>query len=131
MADLADLTYAECRAALETVPVGRVAVCTRDGPEIVPVNYTLLDESVVFRTSPFSMLAANVPDALVAFEVDHLDEASHRGWSVLARGRAHVIEDPEELQRVQRLAPPSPWAPGSRNLYVRLPWKALTGRRVG
>lgn len=131
MAELVDLSYAECRAALERAPVGRVAVCTPDGPHVIPANYTILDESIIFRTSPFSLLATYGRGRVVAFEVDHLEPDRQRGWSVLARGRAHVVDDHAELSRIRQRARPSPWAGGSRELHLQLVWTTLTGRRVG
>lgn len=131
MGDFRDLTYAECRAVLERGVVGRVGICTPDGPYIIPVNYTVLDEAIAFRTSPFSLLASHARAAVVAFEVDHLEPERFLGWSVLARGRAEVVDDPHRVDRIRRLAPPVPWASGSRNLYFQVVWTTLTGRQVG
>ena len=41
------------------------------------------------------------------------------------------VDDPDEVQRIRREWEPRPWAPGSRNLYVMLPWRELTGIRLG
>ena len=131
MGDIRDLSYAECRGVLERGTVGRVGICTRDGPYIIPVNYTVLDEAIAFRTSPFSLLASHARGAVVAFEVEHLETDRLLGWSVLARGRAEVVDDPRHVDRIRRLAQPIPWAGGSRNLYVEIIWTTLTGRQVG
>lgn len=131
MGEFRDLSYAECRVVLKGGLVGRVGVCTPEGPHIIPVNYTVLDEAIAFRTSASSLLASHVGGALVAFEVDHLEPDRHLGWSVLARGTAEIIDDPRRLERIRRLAPPAPWAEGPRDLYVRIIWTALTGRQVG
>lgn len=131
MGEFRDLSYAECRAVLELGEVGRVGFCTPDGPYIIPVNYTVLDEAIAFRTSPLSVLASQARGAVVAFEVDHLDPERQSGWSVLARGRPEVVDDPRDVDRIRRLAQPVPWASGSRNLYLRVVWKTLTGRQVG
>jgi hypothetical protein len=50
---------------------------------------------------------------------------------VVARGRADVVSDPEELNRIRRICAPLPWADGARNLYFRLDWKELSGRTLG
>lgn len=131
MGEFRDLSYAECRAVLERGTVGRVGICTPDGPYIIPVNYTVLDEAIVVRTGPFSLLASQARGAVVAFEVDHLDPEGHLGWSVLARGKVEVVDDPRHVERIRRLAEPVPWASGSRNLYLWIVWKTLTGRQVG
>jgi len=131
MAELRELSYAECRALLVRQRAGRVAVSTPDGPHIIPLNYSVVDESIVFRTTPFSVLATYARNAKLAFEVDHFDDEHQIGWSVVARGRADVVVDPEELQRIRRVCAPLPWADGTRNLFFRLDWKELSGRAVG
>ena len=131
MAELRELGYAECRALLVRQRAGRVAVSTPDGPHIIPLNYSVVDESIVFRTTPFSVLATYGRNAKLAFEVDHFRDEHRLGWSVVARGRADVVNDPEALNRIRKVCAPLPWADGSRNLYFRLPWKELSGRTLG
>ena len=69
----AELSYAKCRDLLGSGVIGRVAVCTPDGPRIFPVNYSVVSEAVVFRTSPTGVVATHDWNAKVAFEVDHVD----------------------------------------------------------
>lgn len=131
MAELRELSYAECRGLLVRQRAGRVAVATPDGPHIIPLNYSVVDESIIFRTTPFSILATYARNAKLAFEVDHFDEDHSLGWSVVARGRADVVSDPEEINRIRKVCAPLPWADGARNLYFRLDWKELSGRALG
>jgi nitroimidazol reductase NimA-like FMN-containing flavoprotein (pyridoxamine 5'-phosphate oxidase superfamily) len=131
MAELRELTYAECRALLVREQAGRVAIATPDGPHIIPLNYSVVDESIIFRTTPFSLLATYARNAKLAFEVDHFHNEHQLGWSVVARGRADVITDNDELARVRKIWAPRPWADGARNLYFRLEWTELTGRSLG
>jgi uncharacterized protein len=131
MAELRELSYAECRALLVRQSAGRVAVATPDGPHIIPLNYSVVDESIIFRTSPFSVLATYGRNTKLAFEVDHFRDELQLGWSVVARGRADVVSDPTELARIQKVCAPLPWADGTRNLFFRLDWKELSGRTVG
>jgi nitroimidazol reductase NimA-like FMN-containing flavoprotein (pyridoxamine 5'-phosphate oxidase superfamily) len=105
-------------------------MATPVGPRIVPVNYSVRGDSIVFRTAPYSELSTYGWDTELAFEVDELDRETHQGWSVVAVGRAHVEDDPDEVQRIRREWRQQ-WAPGSRNLYVKLAWRALTGVRLG
>ena len=125
------LTTTECRDLLATQEVGRVGICTPQGPQILPVNYTVDGASLVFRTAPYGVLGRHAWNSAIAFEVDHIDETTRSGWSVVAAGRGEMIEDAEELGVVRAFRNPQPWAPGSRLLYVRLVWSSLTGRRVG
>jgi nitroimidazol reductase NimA-like FMN-containing flavoprotein (pyridoxamine 5'-phosphate oxidase superfamily) len=131
MAELRELSYAECRGLLVRQQAGRVAVSTPDGPHIIPLNYSVVDESIVFRTTPFSVLATYGRNAKLAFEVDHFRDEQQLGWSVVVRGRADVVTDPEELAHIRQICPPFPWVEGSRNLHFRLPFQELTGRTVG
>jgi uncharacterized protein len=131
MAELRELSYAECRALLVRQQAGRVAVATPDGPHIIPLNYSVVDESIVFRTTPFSVLATYGRNAKLAFEVDYFHDERRLGWSVVARGRADVVTDPDELARIRKVCAPLPWADGARNLFFRLDWKELSGRTLG
>lgn len=126
-----ELLYAECHELLSGGVFGRVAVCTPEGPRILPVNYSVVGESIVFRTSAYGVVATHGWNLPIAFEVDHVDYADHRGWSVVATGPARRVEDPAEVSLIQRTWDPHPWAGGSRPLYVRLAWEELTGRRLG
>ena len=128
---MSELSAAECRDLLETREVGRVALCTPRGPSIMPVNYVLDGESVVFRTAPYGVLGQHASNGRIAFEVDHLDPDTRSGWSVVATGPGELVEDLDELSMIRMFGNPEPWAPGSRLLYIRLAWDELTGRRVG
>lgn len=125
-----DLSYAKCRELLAAGLVGRVGLCTSEGPVILPVNYAVVGEAVVLRTTADGLIARHAP-AGFAFEVDHVDYGDQVGWSVLATGRAEILEDPVVLAQVARTWEPRPWAAGKRDLHLRLAWTSLTGRRLG
>ena len=126
-----ELSTLECRDLLGTQEVGRVAVCTPQGPQIMPVNYVVDGASLIFRTSPYGVLGRHAWNSQIAFQIDHVDTETRSGWSVLATGSGEMIEDAEELAVVRAFRNPQPWASGSRLLYVRLAWDELTGRRIG
>ncbi|MGX1372666.1 nitroimidazol reductase NimA-like FMN-containing flavoprotein (pyridoxamine 5'-phosphate oxidase superfamily) [Streptomyces canus] len=127
---LRDLGPDECRALLSTHGVGRVAVSAPDGrPAIVPVNYEVVDDAIVFRTAPDSLPAAAVATE-VAFEVDHVDEALSQGWSVLAVGPASAVTEPEAVRGLEERAHSTPWAGGERETWVSIRPTSLTGRRI-
>ena len=125
-----DLTVEECRELLRGGVVGRIALSTPVGPRIVPVNYSVYDDAIVFRTSPYSELGTHGPGREAAFEIDHLDYEHHQGWSVVAFGRLETM-DPEEVDELVRIRDPRPWAGGSRHHYLRLTWRDISGRRIG
>ncbi len=126
---LTDLSQDECGALLSTHGVGRIAWTTPEGPAAFPVNYEVMEGAVFFRTAPGSAPATAVGNE-VAFEVDHVDEAMSRGWSVLAVGRAEAVEDPEAVGRLEERAHTRPWAGGPRTLWVKVLPARLTGRRI-
>jgi nitroimidazol reductase NimA-like FMN-containing flavoprotein (pyridoxamine 5'-phosphate oxidase superfamily) len=107
--------------------VGRVVFTTDHGPEALPVNYTVVGESVVFRTAPDTPLAA-VVDTDVGFEVDRLDEAFSEGWSVLVSGPAKRVREPAVIWRLADVV--EPWAGGDRNVFIRIDPHRVTGRRI-
>jgi len=124
------LTAAECEELLRTSEVGRVAVCSPDGPHIVPVNYKVDDGTLVFRTSPYSVVGTHARDAVIALEIDDVDVEHEAGWSVVARGRAVAVTDPDEVAAIRTAWGSPPWAAGTRTLYLRIGRPELTGRRL-
>jgi nitroimidazol reductase NimA-like FMN-containing flavoprotein (pyridoxamine 5'-phosphate oxidase superfamily) len=126
-----DLSAEECRELLSAGLVGRVAVCTPLGPHIVPVNYAVVDDAVVLRTSPYSILGSHARGTILAVEIDQFDYESQKGWSVMARGRAEAVTGAEDLNHIRNVCDPQAWAAGQRNLYLRIRWSELTGRRLG
>jgi transcriptional regulator with XRE-family HTH domain len=127
---LEDLGPDECRALLSTHGVGRIAVSSPDGrPAVLPVNYEVVRETIAFRTAPDSLPAAAVGTE-VAFEVDHVDDALSRGWSVLAVGPASVVTEPDAVRGLTERAHTTPWPGGEREMWVSIRPTTLTGRRI-
>ena len=124
----------ECLRLLGTRSLGRVAVTSGALPMIFPVNYALdpARDSVVLRTCVGSNLDQAVHDAVLAFEVDLVDECDHTGWSILVRGRASEIVDRQERRRAMMLPLPC-WGgqDDASTRFIRIPLKHLTGRRIG
>jgi uncharacterized protein len=131
MALTRELAFDDCVRLLHAGVVGRAAVSTPDGPQIIPMNYAVADEALLLATSPYSALGTYGDGNLIAFEVDHFDYDNHTGWSVVVRGRAEVVSDPDALVKMRRTWAPRPWADGSRNLHLRIPWTELSGRSLG
>lgn len=131
MPESRELDPRECERLLRAGVVGRVALSTPEGPHIIPVNYAVVDDTIVIRTSSYSILGTYGRDAMLAFEVDHVDHDRHVGWSVLARGRGWAEVDPHEVARIREGWRPRPWATGNRNLYLRIRWDSLSGRSLG
>jgi nitroimidazol reductase NimA-like FMN-containing flavoprotein (pyridoxamine 5'-phosphate oxidase superfamily) len=131
MNDPVELTLEECLHLLNGGVVGRVGMSTPAGPRIIPVNYAMYDDTIIFRTSPYSELGSYAWNTDLAFEIDQIDYERHQGWSVLAMGRGEIIDDRLELDDIRSHWDPQPWAGGKRHLYIRLRWRDLSGRRIG
>jgi len=125
----AKLTTGECRTLIETGGVGRIAFSTTAGPVVLPVNFTVVNGSIVVRTYSGSLIESR-GDERVAFEVDHLDEVLCQGWSVLIQGQAHRVLQPGELRHLQEAATVVPWPGGEPEVYIRIVPDQISGRRI-
>ncbi|MGW7445696.1 pyridoxamine 5'-phosphate oxidase family protein [Kitasatospora sp. NPDC054795] len=127
---LVHLTEPQCWELIGTHGIGRIVLPVQPGPAVFPVNYAVDAATIVYRTAPAS--AAAPPDGSpVSFQVDHIDDRRSRGWSVLVVGHAQHVDDPEEQLRLSALPGATPWAGGSRPLWVRIGADQITGRRIG
>ncbi|GAA4198488.1 hypothetical protein GCM10022252_48990 [Streptosporangium oxazolinicum] len=125
----------ECLRLITPGGVGRIAFEEIGGPVILPVNYALHGNSVIFRTAFGGPLDTTLRtgvqgvESKVAFEVDRIDDAGREGWSVLVRGGVHHVSSEEDRAALAALGV-RPWAGGERELYVRIAATEVTGRRI-
>ncbi|MGW3802208.1 helix-turn-helix domain-containing protein [Streptomyces clavifer] len=127
---LVELSEEECWKLIGGHGIGRVVVSNERGPAVYPVNYITVADRVAFRTSPASG-PAEMTGEETAFEVDHIDDAFSRGWSVLVVGEASAVTDPQTAELLQKEAGPlGPWAGGDRNQWVEVTATRVTGRRI-
>ncbi len=126
-AGLEILPFEECLRLLASVPLGRVSFCADGELVILPVNHAMDAQDVVFRTARGSKLAAAGEQGLVAFEADDYDRQARSGWSVLVTGRADMVDEEAEIQRLGRLGL-HPWATAvKRPFWVRIRPSSVTG----
>ncbi|ORT55756.1 pyridoxamine 5'-phosphate oxidase family protein [Streptomyces sp. CB03238] len=126
---LVDLGLDECRTLLGTHGVGHVAVTTHDGPAILPVDYLITDGEVAFRVGR-DTLPPMTGESQMAFEVDHIDDALCRGWSVLVVGTPHEVTDPDAVRRLDDLAYSTPWSEGQEACWMAVTPARVSGRRI-
>jgi hypothetical protein len=98
-------------------------------PIVLPINYVMDGENVVFRTAAGAKLTAAVRGAPVAFEIDHTDPVFQAGWSVMVSGWAEEVLEREAVERFE-LLPLHTWAPGEKSHWVSVKPESITGRRV-
>ena len=125
-----ELTRAQCLELMATVLVGRIGVSVRALPVVLPVNFILVGENIVFRTIPGTKLDAATAKAVVAFEVDSYAPDGTSGWSVLVQGVSSEITDPGELLALAGI-PLQAWALDDRTAarLVRIESSFISGRR--
>ncbi|WP_019631049.1 pyridoxamine 5'-phosphate oxidase family protein [Actinomadura atramentaria] len=127
-----ELDREECLRLIAPGGVGRVAFDDGEGPTVLPVNYILDGDTVVFRTTLGGRINTGVTTVLrgaevrVAFEVDRFDERLEEGWSVLLRGPAHHLSE-DEIERAPKVRP---WPRGPRESFISLTPVEISGRRL-
>ncbi|HEX2381771.1 MAG TPA: pyridoxamine 5'-phosphate oxidase family protein [Acidimicrobiales bacterium] len=126
---LAVLEREECIALLGSATVGRIAITSNALPVVLPVNFVLLDDRIVIRTSRGTKLDAATRNTVVAFEVDEIDRVEQTGWSVLVTGVARELVAPDEIDEVSA-SPPARWAPGPDGRYIAISTDMISGRRI-
>ncbi|GAA1244171.1 helix-turn-helix domain-containing protein [Streptomyces aureus] len=127
--ELIELSVEECWVRLSTHGVGRVAIDGPTGLFVAPLNYSVVDGMIAYRTAPDATPATAV-GTHVAFEVDQIDEALSQGWSVLVQGHARAVSDAATVRRLNALAYSEPWAGGERDMWVRIDPDSISGRRI-
>jgi nitroimidazol reductase NimA-like FMN-containing flavoprotein (pyridoxamine 5'-phosphate oxidase superfamily) len=123
------ISATECVDLLESGGIGRVGFTTADGVMMLPVNFAVSGKSIIVRTAPDTLLALHA-NALLSFEADHVDQALGEGWSVLVLGHAHLVTDEREVQHLEDATRLQPWAPGARDVYVRIAPTRISGRCI-
>ncbi|MEK2478272.1 pyridoxamine 5'-phosphate oxidase family protein [Streptomyces noursei] len=125
---LRQLDRQECLRFLTLVPIGRIVYTHEALPAALPVNFSLdQDHSVVFRTSARSRVVHAVDGAVVAFETDWFDEESQSGWSVVVTGRASLVTDRREQERLRAVGLRS-WVAVPEDAFVRITPELVSGR---
>jgi nitroimidazol reductase NimA-like FMN-containing flavoprotein (pyridoxamine 5'-phosphate oxidase superfamily) len=130
IATLEPIPPATCWNLLATATVGRVGLIVDGKPEVLPVNYAIDGESILFRTGESTVLT-QASLSIIAFEVDHFDPGDESGWSVMLQGMARDVGDAiDATSERQRHLSLVTWAPGDRTRWFHLKPGRVTGRRV-
>jgi transcriptional regulator with XRE-family HTH domain len=127
--EVVELDQGECWKLLGSHGVGRVVVSNDMGPAVFPVNYISVEGRIAYRTSPGSR-PSDAAGHMTAFEVDHIDEAFSRGWSVLIVGEARTVTEPEAVAGLEEHGFTTPWAGGLREQWIVVTPDQVTGRRI-
>ena len=115
----------ECWEFLRGHEFGRLGFHLADEVHIVPINYAVNGERLVFRTAEGSKLLGITMNQDVAFEIDQYDE--EHATSVVVRGTARELEG-DEADIAEQL-PLRPWVPTAKFSIVEIKPTEITGRR--
>lgn len=118
------LTEEESWEFLRSQEFGRLAFHLVGEVHIVPVNYAVDGETLLFRTAEGDKLLGIVMNDDVAFEIDEYDETTAR--SVILRGKARKLEEDEE-HRADHV-PLRPWVTELKYNVVELVPTSISGR---
>jgi nitroimidazol reductase NimA-like FMN-containing flavoprotein (pyridoxamine 5'-phosphate oxidase superfamily) len=110
--------------------VGRIAVVIDGFPEVLPVNYRLVETSgvtwIALGTRRGHVIAR--ASMQVAFEIDEVEPTCPATWSVLVRGTLHHID--EEAADFRQRFDPDPWPGAERDVWLAVQPFAISGRRL-
>ncbi|MBC9821181.1 pyridoxamine 5'-phosphate oxidase family protein [Terrabacter sp. MAHUQ-38] len=118
-----------CLERVRRTPVGRIAFELDGEIAVLPVVHTVDGLDICFRTAGNAKLEMALEHDRVAYEVDQWDPDSHSGWSVLVQGTASIVDDEDEVRRLEQVSGGS-WIPQHRQGYrwVRVRAHTITGR---
>ena len=120
-----ELDEPTCRQLLGSHHIGRIAFNAESSPDVLPVNYVLHEDSIVFRTGAGAKQVAAARRQDATFQVDDSDADRHSGWSIMVRGTLEPVDANEQLQG--RL---NPFPGGDHAYWVGLRIEQITGRRI-
>jgi nitroimidazol reductase NimA-like FMN-containing flavoprotein (pyridoxamine 5'-phosphate oxidase superfamily) len=123
-AEIFQLDRSTCLALLAAQHVGRLVVVGDAASPVAVVNYTVHDESIVFRSDP-GRRVASIVDTDVVFEADMYDPRTRSGWSVVVRGKA---QDVSAAAPGRAVAVVDTWAPGPKSCWISIALTEVTGR---
>ncbi|HET8560250.1 MAG TPA: pyridoxamine 5'-phosphate oxidase family protein [Marmoricola sp.] len=122
--EIEELSELDCWEVLRRNELGRLGFHLLDEVHIVPVNYAVDGESLLFRTVEGSKLLGVVLNSNVAFEVEEVGTDVAR--SVVLHGEARQLDE-HEAHRIEQL-PLHTWVPGERYEVVEIRPTSISGR---
>lgn len=129
-AGLEILTFGDCLRLLGSVPVGRIGFFADGEIVILPVNYLVDGQDLVFRTGAGSKLSSVSNKNLVGFETDSYDAGTRSGWSVVVNGFTEIVDSDDEIRRLNDLGLQSWVNSGDAPSWIRIRPTSITGRWV-
>ena len=120
----------ECLDALARGRFGCVALSHRALPLVLPVSYVVDRGDVVLRAGAQSTIGRTASGSVLSFCAHTWDSATDDLWSVVVTGRAELVEDDDDRDRVDDLGLPNWGDEGDPQILLRLTPAFITGRAV-
>ena len=131
-----ELSYPECIALLRAESVGRIAVVADPFPLVFPVNYRVVEVNgpsddpghhwIAIRTRPGNTI--DRAPTYVSFQIDHRDDSTKLGWSVLVTGTLHHVD--VDAADFRERFDPHPWLTEARDQWLVIHPVQTTGRSL-
>ena len=118
------LSHEECWKLLRAAQFGRLAYRLGEEVNLVPVNYAVDGDTLLFRTAEGDKLLGIVMNPDVVFEID--DHTQLHAHSVIVRGTARRLEEDEE--RRADVIGLRPWLGTLKYNVVEIRPTSLSGR---
>ncbi len=127
---LHELSRSECFDILRSAAIGRVGLSIEALPAIFPVFLAVVDDFVVFPTLAGTALASGSMGTIVALQVDTFDPVDEMGYSVLVRGFADAVTDPDRSATARERLHPT-WVADARSQLIQVAPTLVSGQRFG
>lgn len=123
------LDVATCWSLLRGESIGRIAYIAEERPVIVPVNFAVIEDRIVFRSDPGDKVS-RVPLRHICMEADGRDDANHV-WSVVAEGVARDVTTAlnAEYEKMREVLVPT-FAPLHDPHWIAIDVESISGRRL-
>jgi nitroimidazol reductase NimA-like FMN-containing flavoprotein (pyridoxamine 5'-phosphate oxidase superfamily) len=124
------LDAGECWRLMASQATGRIAAVIAGRIELFPINLAIIDETVVMRTAPGTMMSTLIaaPEVVVEADGSEYRERVPHVWSVLVRGHASRVDSVDEEEDLDEHGP-QPWQAGVKNEFIRIRANEISGRR--
>ncbi len=124
------LSRDQCLELLAVRSIGRIGLSRDALPTILPVNYRVVDDDVLYATGTGTKSLAAIHHQVVAFEVDDADSEREIGWSVVVVGIPRELDDRDLRLEEARELGLHPWIGERAPFLYRLATDRISGRRL-
>ena len=121
-----ELNEQQCWELLEQARFARLGTLDEGQIDITPLNIVAAGQRIYFRTAKGHKLTQLTLNPNVALEVDRAEGGT--AVSVLVRGEARQLIEPEEIEYVESLAL-NPWLNTEKLEIIEITPTRVTGRR--